>query len=214
MKPVRCSWVSDDPLLIAYHDQEWGVPAHEDKVLFEFLVLEGAQAGLSWMTILRKREGYRRAYSGFDPVKVARYDARKVASLLKDESIVRNRLKIESSIENARALLRVNEELGSFDRFIWSFVGGDERRASRARLPIRGVHHLLFLHAGLRAGMGPHPRLLSQRSHQGFQSRRPNRTSPKLRSAGSPPRSCVRPSPRRPPLCSLVARRKRLFAKI
>jgi DNA-3-methyladenine glycosylase I len=128
MKPVRCSWASGDPLLIAYHDQEWGVPAHEDKVLFEFLVLEGAQAGLSWMTILRKREGYRRAYRGFDPIKVARYDARKVASLLKDESIVRNRLKIESSIENARALLRVNEELGSFDRFIWSFVGGRPKR--------------------------------------------------------------------------------------
>src|SRR5215831_9426202 len=128
MKQVRCSWVGDDPLLIAYHDQEWGVPAHEDKVLFEFLVLEGAQAGLSWMTILRKREGYRRAYSGFDPVKVARYDARKVASMLKDESIVRNRLKIESSIENARALLRVNQELGSFDRFIWSFVGGRPKR--------------------------------------------------------------------------------------
>jgi DNA-3-methyladenine glycosylase I len=122
---TRCSWAgTSDPLMIAYHDGEWGVPSHDDRHLFEMLTLEGAQAGLSWRTILYKREGYRRAFSQFDPRKVARYDARKVNSLLKDEGIVRNRLKVESTIDNARAFLAVQEEFGSFDTYIWSFVAG------------------------------------------------------------------------------------------
>ncbi len=120
--------MAEDPLSIAYHDEEWGVPAHDDRVLYEFLVLEGAQAGLSWMTILRKREGYRRAFAGFDPRRVARYDARRVARLLADPGIVRNRAKIEAAATNARELLRVQAELGSFDRFVWGFVGGRPRR--------------------------------------------------------------------------------------
>jgi DNA-3-methyladenine glycosylase I len=122
---TRCAWAgADDPLMIAYHDGEWGVPSHDERHLFEMLTLEGAQAGLSWRTILYKREGYRRAFSGFDPRKVARYDARKVESLLADPGIVRNRLKVESTIDNARAFLVVQKELGSFDAFAWSFVGG------------------------------------------------------------------------------------------
>jgi DNA-3-methyladenine glycosylase I len=113
--------------MIAYHDEEWGRPVHDDRLLFEFLILEGAQAGLSWRTILHKREAYRRAYRGFDPKAVARFGARDVKRLLGDEGIVRNRLKIESSIDNARALLAVAEEHGSFDAFVWSFVGGKPR---------------------------------------------------------------------------------------
>src|SRR5262245_48585952 len=109
----RCPWVGDDPLSIAYHDREWGRPQHDDKVLFEFLVLEGAQAGLSWMTILRKRDNYRRAFDGFDPAKVARYRAPKIAALLADEGIVRNRLKIASAVDNARAFLAVQASEGS-----------------------------------------------------------------------------------------------------
>jgi DNA-3-methyladenine glycosylase I len=110
--------------MIAYHDAEWGVPQHDDRVLFEFLVLEGAQAGLSWSTILAKREAYRKAFSGFDPEKIARYNAQKIASLLQDAGIVRNRLKIESTVRNARALLDARDEFGSFDRYIWQFVEG------------------------------------------------------------------------------------------
>jgi DNA-3-methyladenine glycosylase I len=121
---TRCAWVRDEPLSIAYHDDEWGTPVHDDRRLFEFLVLEGAQAGLSWNTILRKREGYRRAFDGFEIEKVARYGARKIASLLHDEAIVRNRLKIESAVSNARAVLAVRKEHGSFDDVLWSFVGG------------------------------------------------------------------------------------------
>ena len=120
---VRCSWARND-LSIQYHDREWGVPVHDDHKLFEFLVLEGAQAGLSWDTILRKREAYRAAFKGFDPVVVSRFDKRKVGQLLKNAEIVRNRLKIESSIQNAKALLAVTEEFGSFDKYIWQFVGG------------------------------------------------------------------------------------------
>ena len=114
-------------LYLAYHDTEWGVPLHDDRRLFEMLVLEGAQAGLSWITILRKREAYRRAFDAFDPRKVARYDARKVRSLLADPGIVRNRLKIESAVKNARAFLQVVDEAGSFDAYIWRFVGGRPR---------------------------------------------------------------------------------------
>jgi DNA-3-methyladenine glycosylase I len=119
----RCPWATQEPEL-SYHDREWGVPVHDDRVLFEFLVLEGAQAGLSWRTILQKRKHYRKAFANFDPERVARFDARKVAQLLKDHGIVRNRLKLQSAIENARALLAVSKEFGSFDAYIWSFVGG------------------------------------------------------------------------------------------
>ena len=120
----RCHWAGDDPLMLAYHDEQWGVPVHDDRVLFEFLILEGAQAGLSWSTILNKRENYRRAFDNFDPKLVARYDRRKVQQLLRDAGIVRNKLKIASTVENAKAFLRVQEEFGSFDRYIWQFVGG------------------------------------------------------------------------------------------
>ena len=120
---VRCTWASNE-LAIRYHDREWGVPQHDDRVLFEFLILEGAQAGLSWDTILRKRENYRVAFEGFDPQKIARYERKKTQRLLRDEGIVRNRLKVASAIRNARAFLAVQKEFGSFDRYIWQFVGG------------------------------------------------------------------------------------------
>jgi len=119
----RCAWASNS-LAIAYHDREWGVPQHEDRVLFEFLILEGAQAGLRWDTILCKRENYRTAFANFDPKKVSRYDARKRDVLMRDDGIVRNRLKILSAVRNAKAFLNVKDEFGSFDRYIWQFVGG------------------------------------------------------------------------------------------
>ena len=122
---TRCAWASlSDPLYLAYHDTEWGAPLHDDRALFEFLILEGAQAGLSWATILHKRENYRKAFDRFDPRKVARYDARKVKSLLADAGIVRNRLKIAAAIQNAKAFLAVQKEFGSFDQYLWQFVGG------------------------------------------------------------------------------------------
>jgi DNA-3-methyladenine glycosylase I len=121
--PTRCPWAKT-ALDIAYHDTEWGVPLHDDRRLFEFLILEGAQAGLSWATILRKRDNYRRALDRFDPRKVARYDSRKVRKLLADPGIVRNRLKIKAAIQNARAFLAVQKEFGSFDAYLWRFVGG------------------------------------------------------------------------------------------
>ena len=120
----RCDWAGTDPLYVHYHDTEWGVPLHDDRALFEFLVLEGAQAGLSWITILRRRENYRRAFAGFDPEKVARFDRRRIGKLLADAGIIRNRQKIESAVANARAFLKVQEECGSFDAYIWSFVDG------------------------------------------------------------------------------------------
>jgi DNA-3-methyladenine glycosylase I len=123
---VRCAWASDE-LSIPYHDLEWGVPQHDDRVLFEFLILEGAQAGLSWDTVLQKRENYRTAFDGFDPKKIAGYDRRKVQRLLRDKGIIRNRLKIASAINNAKAFLAVQKEFGSFDRYIWQFVGGKPR---------------------------------------------------------------------------------------
>ncbi len=119
----RCGWAQDD-LCIEYHDREWGVPVHDDSVLFEFLILEGAQAGLSWITILRKRENYRRALDHFDAEKIARYDQRKKTALLGDPGIVRNRLKIESTVKNAQAFLKTQQEFGSFDAYIWTFVRG------------------------------------------------------------------------------------------
>ena len=120
----RCAWVGSDPLSRAYHDEEWGVPVHDDRLLFEFLILEGAQAGLSWITILRKRAAYRAAFAGFNPEAVARFDGAKVAELLSNPGIVRNRLKVESAISNARAFLAVQEEYGSFDAYQWRFVDG------------------------------------------------------------------------------------------
>jgi DNA-3-methyladenine glycosylase I len=126
----RCAWARNE-LSIPYHDQEWGVPVHDDRLLFEFLVLEGAQAGLSWDTILRKRARYREVFDGFEPAVVARYGKRKVNALLKDAGIVRNRLKIAAAIANAQAFLRVAEEFGSFDRYIWQFTGGRPRVNAR-----------------------------------------------------------------------------------
>ncbi len=140
MTKKRCAWSGTDPQYIAYHDEEWGVPVHDDRVLFEFLILEGAQAGLSWSTILRKREAYRRAFDRFDPRKVARYDQRKVAVLLQDAGIVRNRAKIASAVKNARAFLEVQEEFGSFDAYQWRFVGGrpiQNRRRAIGGIPAR-----------------------------------------------------------------------------
>jgi DNA-3-methyladenine glycosylase I len=128
MKKTRCAWVSDDPLYMAYHDEEWGVPVHDDRVLFEFLILEGAQAGLSWITILKKRENYRRVFNGFDPGKIALYDAAKVRALLADPGIVRNRLKVAATIQNAKSFLAVEKEFGSFDTYIWQFVSGKPKQ--------------------------------------------------------------------------------------
>jgi len=123
----RCAWAGSDPLYVAYHDQEWGTPVYDDLLLFEFLILEGAQAGLSWSTILRKRENYRLAFDGFDPALVARYNENKVAELLTNPGIVRNRLKINSTIQNARSFLQVQEEYGSFSDYMWQFVDGRPR---------------------------------------------------------------------------------------
>jgi DNA-3-methyladenine glycosylase I len=128
---ARCRWASADPLYIRYHDEEWGVPTHDDRTLFEFLILEGAQAGLSWITVLRKREAYRKAFSGFDPRRVARFDARKKSALMLNEGIIRNRLKIDSAVTNAQAFLAVQKEHGSFDRYIWSFVEGAKNKRPR-----------------------------------------------------------------------------------
>jgi DNA-3-methyladenine glycosylase I len=136
----RCPWAGTDPLYVAYHDTEWGVALHDDRALFEALLLDGAQAGLSWATILRKRENYRRAFDGFDPLKVARYDARKVRALMADAGIVRHLGKIESTVGNARAFLEVQSEFGTFDRYIWSFVGGRTKRnawTSLRRIPAK-----------------------------------------------------------------------------
>ncbi|MEW5722937.1 MAG: DNA-3-methyladenine glycosylase I [Thermodesulfobacteriota bacterium] len=127
---TRCGWPSDDPLYVAYHDKEWGVPLHDETKLFEFLVLEGTQAGLSWLTILKKRENYRRAFDGFDPALVAQCDRDRIEALLADPGLVRNRAKIEAAVSNARAFLDVQKESGTFDAFLWSFVGGRPRRNS------------------------------------------------------------------------------------
>jgi DNA-3-methyladenine glycosylase I len=130
----RCPWCLGSALYIRYHDEEWGVPVHDDRKLFEFLILEGAQAGLSWSTILSKRDNYRRAFAQFDPAKVARFGAREVRKLLADAGIVRNRLKIESAIGNARAFLEIRREFGSFDAYLWGFVGGKPLAAERRSL--------------------------------------------------------------------------------
>ena len=165
---IRCAWPSN-PLSIRYHDEEWGLPQHDDRVLFEFLILEGAQAGLSWDTVLQKRENYRAAFDGFNPQRIARYDRRKQQSLLRNPGIIRNRLKIASAVKNAKAFLAAQKEFGSFDTYIWQFVEGTprvnawrtgqrsssphprvgrhEQRPQKTRLQLRGLNHLLRLHA-------------------------------------------------------------------
>jgi len=137
---VRCGWAGDDATYVSYHDTEWGVPVYDDQRLFEFLVLEGAQAGLSWITILRKRDAYRKAFAGFDPEKVARFNAKKIEALMQDAGIVRNRLKIESAVKNARAFLKLQAEHGSFSDYQWAFVDGkplQNRYASLKQIPPR-----------------------------------------------------------------------------
>lgn len=124
----RCGWSISDPLMTDYHDNEWGVPVHDDRKHFEFIVLDGAQAGLSWQTVLKKREAYREAFDNFDPKKVARYDERKIEELLNNPGIIRNRLKVSSAIKNANAFLEVRKEFGTFDKYIWQFVGGSPMR--------------------------------------------------------------------------------------
>ena len=140
-EPKRCFWVSlDKPYYVAYHDTEWGVPVHDDQRHFEMLILEGAQAGLSWETILRKRENYRKAFAEFDPAKVARFAPARLEKLLLDPGLVRNRLKIESSVKNARAFLAIQKEFGSFDAYVWPFVGGrpiNRKRKTRADVPAK-----------------------------------------------------------------------------
>ena len=131
---TRCGWVGAKPHFITYHDREWGVPIHDDRKHFEMLLLEGAQAGLTWETILLRREGYRRAFAEFDPKKVARFTAKKKAELLKNPGIIRNRLKIDSAVTNAQAFLSVQEEFGSFDRYVWQFVGGKQKVNRWARM--------------------------------------------------------------------------------
>ena len=128
MTRQRCGWAGDDPLYCAYHDSEWGVPLHDDRALFEFLLLEGAQAGLSWITILRKRENYRAAFDGFDAQRIARYGANKIESLLQNPGIVRNRLKVAAAVNNAQRFLEVQAEFGSFDAFVWQFVDGQPKQ--------------------------------------------------------------------------------------
>ncbi len=131
---VRCAWSETDPLYIEYHDKEWGIPVHDDRKLFEMLILEGAQAGLSWITILRKRENYRNAYDKFEAKKIARYDQKKIKQLLANEGIVRNKLKIAASISNAKTFLEIQKEFGSFNAYIWRFVGGKAKRGARKSL--------------------------------------------------------------------------------
>jgi DNA-3-methyladenine glycosylase I len=138
MNKQRCAWAGNDPLYRSYHDKEWGVPLHDDRALFEFLLLEGTQAGLSWITILRKRENYRAAFDNFDAERIARYDTNKIESLMQDAGIVRNRLKLEAAVNNAQKFLDVREKFGSFDAFVWQFVGGkpkQNRWRSLAEIP-------------------------------------------------------------------------------
>ena len=139
MRP-RCKWAGTDPLYIEYHDTEWGVPVHDDRLLFEFLILEGAQAGLSWLTILKKRQEYREAFDHFDPKKVAQYDSGKIRKLLTNKGIIRNRLKIEAAVQNAKAFRSVQREFSSFDAYIWNFVGGKPTKngwKSEAEVPAK-----------------------------------------------------------------------------
>ena len=140
MTPARCGWAESNPLMVAYHDREWGVPVHDDRKHFEFLILDAFQAGLSWAIVLAKRENFRRAFDAFDPAKIARYRPPKIARLLKDPGIVRNRLKIAGAVKNARAFLAIEEQYGSFDAFVWEFVGGATRHnawKTLGRIPAR-----------------------------------------------------------------------------
>ena len=151
---LRCPWATSEPA-IAYHDEEWGVPVYDDRMLFEFLILEGAQAGLSWMTILKKRENYRKAFDGFRAEKIAHYDARKVKRLLHNEGIVRNRLKIAATIQNAKAFLAVRKEFGDFNAYLWGFVGGkpiQNRWRTMGDVPARTVESDAMSHDLLRRG--------------------------------------------------------------
>ena len=166
----RCDWALGSELEQQYHDREWGVALHDDRKLFEFITLEGAQAGLSWATILKKRENYRKLFDDFDVVKIARYNKRKIETLLKNPGIIRNRLKVESTISNARAFIEIQNEFSSFDNYIWQFTDGapvvnlagctrqygnirhDVERTKKTRLPLRWQHHLLCIHAGNRHG--------------------------------------------------------------
>ncbi len=134
MSKQRCSWCGDDPLYLTYHDTEWGVPLHDDQSLFEFLILEGAQAGLSWITVLRKRDSYRAAFDGFNAERIARYGEDKIESLLQNSGIIRNRLKVQAAISNARQFLAIQEEFGSFDKFIWQFVDGTPKQNERSNI--------------------------------------------------------------------------------
>jgi DNA-3-methyladenine glycosylase I len=137
-KLVRCAWVGDDPLMVRYHDNEWGAPVHDDRRLFEFMILEGAQAGLSWMTILRRRDAYRRAFADFDPLKIVRFDRRKIEALMKNDGIIRNRRKIEGAVQNARAYKALRESGNTLNDFMWEFVGGKpivNRRRSASQIP-------------------------------------------------------------------------------
>ena len=152
---IRCRWPNNE-LNIAYHDEEWGVPVHDDRKLFEFLILEGAQAGLSWDTVLRKRERYRKLFAGFDHKKVARFDRNRVKVLLQDPGIIRNRLKIESAVSNAQAFLQVQKEFGNFDAYIWSFVGGEPLQPARRT------------HAGLPATSGESDAMSKDLKKRGF----------------------------------------------
>jgi DNA-3-methyladenine glycosylase I len=137
-KVSRCTWAGDDPLMLRYHDEEWGVPVHDDRRLFEFIVLEGAQAGLNWMTVLRRREAYRAAFADFDPIKIARFDRRKLESLMRNDAIIRNRRKIEGAIKNARAYLSLRGNGTTLSNFMWEFVGGKpivNRRTNISQIP-------------------------------------------------------------------------------
>ncbi len=138
----RCGWCIKDPIYISYHDEEWGVPVHDDRKLFEFLILEGAQAGLSWLTILKRREGYRKAFADFDPEKVARFTENRIEKILLDPGIIRNNLKVRSAVTNAKAFLKVQEEFGSFDKYIWQFTDGkilQNKRESLKDIPPRST---------------------------------------------------------------------------
>jgi len=153
---TRCAWAGTDPLYVAYHDREWGVPVHRDRKLFEMLTLEGAQAGLAWITILRKRENYRKAFCGFDPAKVACFNKRQVNKLLQDPGIVRNRAKVESTVQNARVFLEIRGEFGTFNKFCWQFVDGEpriNRRRSMKNLPAKTEQSTALSKELLRRGM-------------------------------------------------------------
>jgi DNA-3-methyladenine glycosylase I len=156
--PRRCTWANPaDALMLEYHDREWGVPVHDDRTHFEFLVLEGAQAGLSWSIVLRKRDAYRRAFSGFDPRRVARYTDKKIAALVTDPGIVRNRMKIDAAVRNARAFLAIQEEFGSFDAYCWRFVGGKplvNRRKATGDVPATSPESDAFSKDLKRRGFG------------------------------------------------------------